>query len=134
MPDDLIPIFLDYTGDINQTPEELENSHCFFKVEYDGHYFDGMLTIRDCTFGHYCAICKKLYLLRGPAGLKRHIKSANHQSMFKRRGYRWRPPAKNDIIHWFIKKNYRYRCLNDVDSKKTIESVKYFNIDLNNIQ
>ena len=126
MPDDLVPIFLDYLGDVYQSPKDLENSNCFFKVEYEPYYWNR-------TLGHYCAICKKLYLLKGTAGLKRHLKSAFHQSMFKKRGYKWIPPSKKEIHYWFKKKHYRYRCW-DTDTKtRTINSVKYFNINLNDI-
>lgn len=75
IPDDLVPIFFDYIGDLDETSIDLINKRCFWKIEYKhptlfkNYYF---------RLGYYCNVCNKILQHTSVKQLKNHTKTKTH--------------------------------------------------------
>ena len=84
IPDDLMPIFFDYLGDLNESVDDLTNKHCWYKITYDDtEYFrthDDKLVKSWCRKrgGHYCNVCNKVYDIYVSWEFKQHCRGKVH--------------------------------------------------------
>ena len=120
MPDDLIPIFFDYLGDLNETVEDLTNQHCWYKITYDDiDYFrnDQYKLVKSwCRKhgGHYCSICHKVYDIRATWEFKQHCRGNVHNRNLKN-DKNLAPPTKDEIFK-AMKHKYTHFWIHSVQS------------------
>ena len=77
IPDDVIDLIFEYTGDISQSPEQLANQICMYKVNCpvsSAWFLDGFI----------CTICCKFICIKTERGVHRHCRSKNHKNKISR--------------------------------------------------
>ena len=136
VPDDLIPIFFQYLGDLNETEVDLINKYCFYKVCYDDPYFrpnGTIFTTIHTHLGYYCNVCERILKYKSHKQLKNHIKIKSHQNNIKFKCHQY---DHNKIDHQmfkleFFSKIFRY---NDKVKSKMFKTIKLNNVILHNTQ
>ena len=135
IPEDVIPLFFEYLGRLNETAEDLDNKHCFYTVYYKKPYYkpDGktLFTSIKYEFGHYCNVCKKIYLVRTPKQLKLHCKSKGHSSNLEL--YNGAPPKMHNVRNQFVMKDFHWGRYSSSKKKFLSESIELKKITLHNI-
>ena len=103
MPDDLIPLFFDYLGDLNETVHDMINQHCWWRITYDDTDFilaqNNKLarTWSRTHGGHYCTICDKIYDIRATWEFKQHCRGRVHKRNLEK-DKNSGPPTKDQIL------------------------------------
>ena len=90
IPDDLMPVFFEYLGDLNETLDDLTNQNCWYKITYDD--IDYIRNQQDKLVkmwqrrhgGHYCLVCKKVYDIRATWEFKQHCRGKVHTRNLKK--------------------------------------------------
>ena len=70
VPDDLMQLIFEYVGDMDETIDELQNKHVFYRIE-------NLITGK--TYAHYCSCCDQTLCYKTNKGLARHCQSIYHQ-------------------------------------------------------
>ena len=75
VPDDVIMLIFQFAGDLKETPTDLVNRHCFYKVTHrkKGHKCGWFMR------GTFCAICDRYLMLNTTKQLAVHKNSLGHQ-------------------------------------------------------
>ena len=121
IPEDLIPIFFDYLGKLDETVEELDNKHCFYKITHDKD-----AKAPDTHFGTYCNVCKKVMFLKTPKQLHLHCTSKGHRNHYK--SYKGFSPRMYEIQHEIITKHYRWMKYRYKHRRRVLNTLKLTNI------
>ena len=124
IPDDLIPIFFEYLGNLNESVTDLKNKHCWAEIKY--YDLDDKF---DRTFGHYCFCCNELYLLHTDTQLKRHALSKNHIKKLKKHDISDKIFATR-LERKFRKKCYSWFCRGQAWREKALATLKIEKITL----
>ena len=123
MPDDLIPIFFEYLGDIDETVEELKNRHCFYEVQCLWHVANKIF--QRCRIGYYCKLCEKMYMIQTQSQFKAHLNSVYHRKQLKcGKDYKLTPPTVNDMEYWLKLKHPQYHSLSKHNKRILLKNVK----------
>ena len=134
VPDDLIPIFFDYLGEPTETSLDLSNKHCLYRVDYTAPtIINGELrAMTDITFGHYCCLCDKLYLMESDAQILRHMKSRIHNKNLRKN----EPcnPTEKKIKYFFKLKYFWWFCKPQREQEMMLRSIRFENITFNIIK
>ena len=126
MPDDLLPLFFSYIGDLDETAIELANKHCFFEIICLMH-LTGKKFYR-YKLGHYCGICKKLYLIKCKSQMKSHLNSTHHKRKLEF-GAKLQTPVTQDLTYWLKMKHPQYSLLSVKEKQIVLKDVKINKID-----
>ena len=75
IPDDLITIILDYTGNMMETKEDVINNNCFYKV------INTSDMMKKAWFfnGHLCTVCQQYLCIKNASKLKSHCNNKTHK-------------------------------------------------------
>ena len=135
IPEDVIPLFFEFLGDLNETPSDLDNKHCFYEVTYEKPYYltDGktVFTTIEYELGYYCNVCNKILLVKTEKQLKLHCRSNVHCRNL--RTYSGKPPQMHRVQEQFQLKNFNWNRYSPRTKKEIAKSVKIKKITLHNI-
>ena len=124
MPDDLIPIFFDYLGKLDETADDLINKRCFHSI----HYEHPSVFIKTALFGHYCSVCDKIYMIFAPHQFTNHCKSKIHHTNLKNNKYI--EPNDIRIRQLVYNKHPKMWQWKPKLKERTLKTIKYKNITL----
>ena len=97
IPDDLIDLVIDFTGNISQSPYNLENRS-----------LTPSILKRDKIIGHYCRLCDRFYeTCRTERGLQRHFGSQKHRWLLYKHMKNYAPPVKMRTDKGIIERSLR---------------------------
>ena len=78
IPDDIIPEIFEYTGDLDESINDMYNNNCFYAVVSKRSNGSRL------TRGHWCHICGRYLQLKSNKQLYRHIISSKHKELLKK--------------------------------------------------
>ena len=117
VPEDVIPIFFDYLGKLDETLDDLDNKHCFYEITCNND---------DTHFGTYCNVCEKILFLKTPKQLHLHCASKGHRNHLG--CYRGLSPQMHRIKHEIVTKHYRWMKYRYKKRQRVLNTLKLNNI------
>ena len=121
VPEDVIPLFFEYIGDLKETPNDLINKQCFYKITHDDIEYCRnsqnklVKTWKRVYAGHYCTICEKIYDIQQKWEFKKHCKGNVHKRNINK-NENTSPPTKKEILE-ALKHKYVSFWIHDLESK-----------------
>lgn len=127
LPDDIIPDIFEYTGDLNESINDMYNNNCFYAVV--SKRSNGSKIPR----GHWCHICGRYLQLKSSRQLYRHIISSKHKTLLKKfkkrnnnkRIQKYIPEIKYYASHSFFPSNATQKLFKKFEDELEIESKVY---------
>lgn len=90
LPEDLIQEIFEFVGEINESIDDLKNSHSFTQFFHKN---------TQICHGTYCHYCHKVYFVTSAKHLARHIRSRAHSENLKQDVFH--TPSHNEMISLF---------------------------------
>ena len=136
IPDDLMLLFFEYIGDLNESVSDLVTKHCFYIVRYKYPYLIAPKEhyMVERVFGHYCNLCKKLYIMQSPAQIRHHIRSNIHRFNLKH----WDKipagrPTQLQMVLAFKNKHYNWYTWSQRVKKMVVPTINHHKIVFNQL-